>query len=150
MDDSAIFEMIWAGEGAVELSWESATRCDCYSQDTKQPRWDHDQCGGLGVRYAPAQTIRALFRSQSRWTAKRMSGEHGLGEATLTTRIEVKPVFLDDRVKDRFTVINATGDAEQGRVFHPIADPVPFLFGAPPVHRAWRVQIRSLQQQTRG
>lgn len=147
LTDEIFRDVIFKGEGASRMLWEVATRCDCYSDDTRQPEWGCLTCSGFGVTYAAPVEVRGLFRSQARWTSRQMSGEHGLGEASLTLPLDVKPNFVDERFRDRFTIIPATGDADQGRVFYPAADPVPFLFDN--VQRAWRVQVQSLQQDTR-
>jgi hypothetical protein len=145
--DEAIFAGIFAAEGAIPVRWEVASRCDCYSEDTKQPEWGHADCGGFGAVYAPAREVRALFRGQGRWTANRASGEHGLGEAQLTTPLTVKPGYVDERIRDRFTTTIAVGDVDSGRVFYPAAAPVPFLFNG--AQRAWRVQLQSADQDSR-
>lgn len=149
------FELIWQGEGAVRLGWEVAARCTepradgspCFSDDTKQPSWDCLVCGGLGVAYAPAVEIVGLFRSQSAWTSKRMSGEHVLGEAQLTTRPIHRPGWTDDRVRDRLTVLDAVGDVAPGRIFYPATRAVPFIFNR--VQEGWRVQLQAMDQATR-
>lgn len=147
MNDAQVFAHIFLGEGAIPMTWERGSRCSCWSDDTRQPEWGCAECGGFGVIYAPAQPVRGLFRSQSRWTSHRSSGEHSIGEAQLTLPIDVKPQWLDDRVRDRFTVTIASGDLEAGRVFYPAAQPIPFLFDG--VQRAWRVQVQSADQATR-
>ena len=145
--DSDLVAAIFTWEGASTLTWEVASRCSCYSDDSHQPGWDHPACGGTGVLYATAVPIKALFRSQARWRDPEMMGELQLGEAQLTTPLDVKPTYVDRRVRDRFTVTNATGDATAGRIFLPAAQPVPFLFGD--THLAWRVQVQSLEQTAR-
>lgn len=149
MDDAALFAMLFdsRSEGSIELRWQSATRCDCYSDETKQPQWGHEPCGGLGAVYGPASTVYALFRGRSQWNSHRASGQHPIGEAQLTTPLAVKPAYVDDRIRDRFSVVNAVGDAEAGSVWYPAAKPVPFLFAG--VQRAWRVQLQGLDQTTR-
>lgn len=145
--DDALFEDIFTAEGASTLLWEVASRCSCYSEDSKQPQWGHELCGGLGVVYADPVTIRALFRAQSRYISPRREGELDHGEAQLTTRLEHKPGYTDRRVRDRYTVVPATGDAAAGRVFYPAAVAVPFIFDN--VQRAWRVQLQSMEQSAR-
>lgn len=147
LDDEIFSSVIFQGEGASNMLWEVASRCTCYSEDTLQPDWNCELCSGFGVTYAVAVAVRGLFRSQARWTSRQASGEHGLGEAALTLPLSVKPTFVDERVRDRFTVVPAVDDDVQGRVFYAAADPVPFLFDN--VQRAWRVQVQSLQQDTR-
>lgn len=142
-----VFADIFAGEGAVRLAWEVAARCTCWTDDSRQPEWGHLACGGFGVIYAAPVTVRGLFRSQARWTSSRVSGERGLGEAELTTPVAVHPGYSDRRVRDRFTVLDAPGDAVHGRVFFPAADAVPFVFAG--VQRAWRVQLQALEQDDR-
>lgn len=156
------FDLIFAGEGAIRLGWEVATRCTtpradgspCWSDDTKQPDWNCATCGGLGVTYAASVTVRGLFRDQSRWTSKRMSGEHGLGQAQLTTSAiartitpACRPGWTDDRVRDRFTVLDSPTDAAQGRIFYVATQAVPFLFAG--VQEGWRVSLQSMDQATR-
>lgn len=104
-----------------------------------------DDGSGLTL-YAPTP-ITGLFRSQSRWINPRAEGEFGHGEASLTLPIEYKPNYVDRRVRDRFTVLNAQGDPQDGRVFYPAAAPVPFMFFDE--HVAWRVQLQSLEQINR-
>lgn len=145
--DAGIFEGIFTGEGAHELTWEVASRCDCYTDDSRQPQWDCADCGGLGAVYAAPTTIRGLFRSQARWTSTHSSGEHSLGEAQLTVPTSAKPGYVDRRIRDRYTVLPATGDRDRDRVFYPAAVPVPFLFNG--VQYAWRVQLQSVEQATR-
>lgn len=151
-------ERVFAGPGASELLWEVATRCDCINERTKEPTWGCPDCAGLGTTYTGAVAVRGLFRGQSRWVMPMMMGEHGLGEAELTTAAfdlttggvdypACKPAYTDHRVRDRFTVVRALGDIEQGRVFYPAAQPVPFLFGSE--HLAWRVQLQGADQATR-
>lgn len=142
-DDDIFSELFDLGvtEGAVQLTWESATRCDCLTPDTKQPVWGCPDCGGTGVRYAPARQITGLFRSQSRYLSFRRQGELDHGEAQLTTPLSVKPGYLDRRTRDRITVPPATLDTTEGRVFFPAAPPVPFIFNS--IQRAWRVQLQS-------
>lgn len=147
MGDAGLFAMIFAGEGASVLKWEQGARCSCNAPDSRQPSWDCRECGGLGCVFVDAQQIRGLFRGQSRWTTPKLSGEHPHGEAQLTTPLDVKPAYVDQRVRDRFTVLQATGDVEAGRVFYPAAHPVPFLFDG--VQRAWRVQLQGMTQSTR-
>lgn len=140
--------MIADGAGASDLTWEVATRCDCYDPDTEQPQWTHAPCGGLGAIYAPPVTIRALLSGQSRWTDKKASGEIPHGQAQLSTlNVAHKPAYVDGRIKDRITVIAALDDALRGRVFYPAAKPTPFIIGN--VQRGWRVQLQALEQATR-
>lgn len=145
--DEALIADIFTAEGASSMTWEVASRCNCYTADSHQPQWDHEACGGTGVLYAAAVIVRGLFRSQQRWRDPEMMGELQLGEAMLTLPLDVKPNYVDRRVRDRFTVVNATGDAQAGRIFVPAAQPVPFMFGDK--HLAWRVQIQSLEQTAR-
>jgi hypothetical protein len=58
-----------------------------------------------------------------------------------------KPAYTDDRIRDRFTVPAAIGDSDVGRVFYPASTPVPFLIAN--THLAWRVQLQSLEQDSR-
>ena len=145
--DDAIFTSIFAGEGAVGLSWEVASRCPCYSTDTKQPQWDCPQCTGYGVIFAAKQTVYGLFRSQSRWLSFRSEGELDHGEASLTTAMTAKPGYTDRRVRDRYTTLSVADDVAPGRVFYPAAPAVPFIFNN--AQRAWRVQLQSATQQDR-
>lgn len=155
MSDASVFAFLFNSEGALPCAWERASRCTtpredgspCFSEDTHQPNWNCTTCGGLGVTYAPVVLIRALFRGQSRWTSHKSSGEHGLGEAQLTTPVDVEPLYVDERVRDRFRLLAPADDAAQGRVFYPAAKAVPFVFAG--VQRAWRVQLQSLTQTTR-
>lgn len=147
-DEDLFADVIFAGEGASVLTWEVGTRCSCYSPDSRQPDWQHVPCGGLGAIYAAPVPVRGLLRGQSRWTSHRVSGEHGLGEAQLTTPVSVKPGYTDMRIRDRFTVVAATGDFAPGRIFYPAAEAIPFLFDG--VQMAWRVQLQSMEQATRG
>lgn len=140
--DSAILEGVFELEGASTLLWEVASRCTCWSEDTKQPDWNHGLCGGRGVLYAPAVSIPGLFRSQSRWISARREGELDHAEATLTVPLEYKPGFTDRRVRDRYTVTDAPDDAPDGRLFVPSGPPVPFLFAN--VQRAWRCQVAAV------
>ena len=158
LDDGIFQQILDSSEGAVQLSWEQASRCDCTTSDTKQPVWGCPDCGGSGVIYTAAQTITGLFRSQSRWLSFRREGEIDHGEASLTTPLNVRPGYTDRRVRDRFTTIPAVSDGEvilpaglpvelQDRVFYPAAEAVPFIFNG--AQRAWRVQLQSasLDQQ---
>lgn len=152
--DDDIFAAIFAEEGAVQLAWEQASRCDCTTDDSKQPAWGCPQCGGAGVVYAAPQTITGLFRSQSRWLSFRREGELAHGEAQLTTPLSVRPGYTDRRVRDRFTAIPAATDGGRemptqlpaefvGRAFFPAAQAVPFIFNG--AQRAWRVQLQSAE-----
>lgn len=141
------FALIFAAAGASDLKWEVGTRCTCWNPQTKQPQWGHALCGGYGTQYAAPVTIKALFRSRSSWNSHRASGQHPLSEAQLTTPLSAKPAYVDDRVRDRFTVIAAVGDAAAGSIWYPAAKPVPFLIAG--VQRAWRVQLQGLDQATR-
>lgn len=145
--DDELLAQVFAAEGSSELAWEVSTRCSCYSDDSHQPKWGHPVCGGLGVVYATPATVRGLFRSQSRWVNWRESGELDHGEATLTVPIADRPGYTDHRVRDRYTVIEAVGDIDAGRVFYPAGPASPFMFGNQA--RAWRVQLQSLEQQDR-
>jgi hypothetical protein len=130
VNDDAIFASIFSGEGGVRLTWQVGTRCTCWNDETKQPLWGHDLCGG-----------------RSQWQSHHASGQHSQGEAQLTTPLSVKPNYVDDRVRDRFTVVDALGDAAAGSVWYPAAKPVPFIFAG--AQRAWRVQLQGLDQSTR-
>lgn len=147
--DAAIFAELFspATQGAIALTWEQGTRCDCFDVAKRQAAWGHEPCGGLGVLYANPVAVRGLFRDQSRWTSKKSSGEHGLGEASLTLPLTVKPAYTDDRLRDRFTVVDVPDDDVMGRVFYPAAQPVPFVFAG--AQRAWRVQVQGMDQHTR-
>jgi hypothetical protein len=131
----------------VELRWEAASRCTCWNDDTKQPGWDHQPCGGTGVLYAPAVIVRGLYRSRSEWRSRHMQGEHRLGEAQLTVPLNARPGYVDARVRDRYTVTHAVGDAEAGSTWLPAATAVPFLWMGE--QEAWRVQLQGLDQSTR-
>ena len=144
--DDAIFADLFISEGAITLDWETATRCSCWSDDSKQPDWNHDVCGGTGIIYAAPQRVTGLFRSQSRWISPRREGEIDHGEAQLTTPLSVKPNYVDRRIRDRFTVVQE-GDTPAGRVFYPATPPVPFLFDG--VQYAWRVQLQAADQADR-
>lgn len=146
--DTAIFEdlfSIW--EGAVELGWQKATRCKCLNVETKQASPSCTECYGSGVVYGEPVTTKALFRSQDRYVSRRMQGELAHGDAQLTTPLTVKPVYIDAKVRDRFTVTQASGDLETGRVFYPSAQPVPFIFTN--IQRAWRTSVQAAEQQDR-
>lgn len=145
--DSELVAQIFTWEGASTLGWEVATRCDCWSEDSHQPAWGHQACGGFGVLYAAPVTITGLFRSQGRWVTPHSMGEFDHGEAQLTTPLSAKPHYTDRRVRDRFTVVPASDDETEGRVFYPAGPPSPFLFGNE--HLAWRVQLQSLEQRDR-
>jgi len=145
--DAAVFEDIFTGEGASQLAWETATPCGCYSVDTDQPEWGCAKCAGTGVLYAAAQTISGLFRTQTRYLSFRREGELAHGDAQLTTPLDVKPGYLNRRVRDRLTVLSATGDASEGRVFFPATQAVPFLFNN--VQRAWRVALDAADESQR-
>lgn len=148
-------QLVFAGPGASVLQWERGTRCDCYNAATDQPEWGHAPCGGFGVIYADPIDVRVLFRSQGRWQSFRMEGQIALGEAELTTPrfsgpggvVACEPSYTDDRVRDRFRVPAADGDAEAGRVFYPASTPIPFLMAN--THLAWRVQLQSMEQDDR-
>lgn len=157
-DDDDIFADLFdpdVTDGAIELTWEVASRCTtprddaspCFSVDSRQPNWNCTACGGLGALFSDPTTIYALFRGQSKWKGQNTAGQSVLGEAQLTTPIDVKPAWADDRIRDRFTVPIALGDFEAGTVFYPVAKPVPFLFAG--VQRAWRVQLASGEQSRR-
>lgn len=160
MSDLA-FQMIWRGEGAVHLRWEAASRCTqprgngdpCTSADTRQPSWDCTLCGGLGVVFAAPVDVVGLYRSRSAWTQKRMSGEHVMGEAELTTpSVAIAgispawcPGWSDDRVRDRLTAVAAFGDVAPGTVFCPSTRAVPFIFNN--VQEGWRVQLQAVDNE---
>lgn len=146
--DTAIFEELFGSwEGAVALSWEQASRCSCYSEDSKQPEWGHAPCNGTGTLFAGPQTVRGLFRSQDRWLSFRREGELDHGEAQLTTALSVRPGYIDRRVRDRLTTLEAIGDAAEGRVFYPAAPARPFIFAN--VQRAWRVALQAADDDQR-
>ena len=145
--DTGIFEELFTWEGAVALAWEQASRCGCYSEDSKQPEWGHEPCKGTGVLYAAPQTIYGLFRSQDRYLAFRREGELDKGEAQLTTPLGVRVGYVDRRVRDRLTTLEAVGDAAEGRVFLPAAQSKPFIFNN--VQRAWRVALQALSEDQR-
>lgn len=147
MDFADAIAQVFAGPGASTLTWEVATRCTCWSDDSHQPQWGHALCGGYGVLFAAPVDVPGLFRSQSRWIDAQIMGELQLGEASLTLPLTAKPNYVDARVRDRFTVPVATGDAVSGRVFFPSTEPVPFLIGGE--HLAWRVQLQSQEQANR-
>jgi hypothetical protein len=65
----ATLTVVFTSPGATELLWEAATSCDCFADDTHQPQWGHEPCGGWGVVYAAPVTVKVLFRSQARWTS---------------------------------------------------------------------------------
>lgn len=145
--DTAIFEEIFAAEGSSELKWEQAEACDCYSEDSGQPQWGHERCGGTGILYAEPIVIRALLYSQSRWLSFRREGEVSHGEIELRTPLSVKPGYVNRRVRDRFTMLPAQGDSTEGRVYVPSTQPRPFIFGN--VQRAWRVTLEALDETNR-
>lgn len=146
--DTGIFEELFSTwEGAVELTWEAATRCTCETPDSKQPLWGCPQCKGTGVIYAAPTRIKGLFRSQDRWLSFRREGELDHGEVQLTTPLSVKPGYVDRRVRDRFTTVAAVGDLAEGRVFLPSAPSSPFIFAN--VQRAWRVTVQALDEDQR-
>ena|ERR1700686_1634121 len=145
--DTSIFADIFTGEGAVELGWEAASRCECLNVETKQGNPNCRECYGTGVTFGPSQAVRGLFRSQDRYVSRRMTGELAHGDAQLTTPLDVKPGYTDAKVRDRFTVTQAMGDVETGRVFYPAAQPKPFIFNGS--QRAWRTSVQALEQQDR-
>lgn len=145
--DTAIFEGVFTAEGAVGLSWEVASRCPCYTDDSKQPEWGCPKCSGIGVIFTPPVTIQGLFRSQDRWLSFRRQGELDHGEAQLTTPLDVRPGYTDRRVRDRLTTLQAVGDAAEGRVFYPSAPAKPFIFAN--VQRAWRVSLQAASENDR-
>lgn len=155
MNDSQLFAAIFTAEGVIRLGWDVASQCvtlrpdgsPCLSEDTRQYYAGCATCGGYGTVFAARVEVRGLFRDQSRWTANRMSGERPLGEAQLTTPTTVKPGYRDRKIRDRFTVLDATGDTAVGRVFYPAASPIPFLFAG--AQHGWRVQLQSLEQASR-
>lgn len=140
--DAAIFADLFALEGASTIQWQQASRCTCWSDDTKQPQWGHEVCGGKGIIYADPVEITGLFRSQSRWVSARREGELDHSEATLTVSLEHKPGYVDRRVRDRYYIGAAVGDDADGRWFVPSGPPVPFLFDN--IQRAWRVQVAAV------
>ena len=139
--DSMFFELIEDGEGMSELHWEQAEACPRTDAATKQPLWECPLCNGTGVIYQAAQLIQGLFRSQARELSFRRQGEFAHGDALLTTMLAVKPSYVDRRVRDRFTVLPATGDAGEQRVFYPSAPAVPFIVAD--IQRAWRVTLQA-------
>jgi hypothetical protein len=145
--DDALFEELFAWEGASAITWEVASRCSCFTEDSKQPEWGHPPCKGTGVLYAPPVTIQGLFRSQDRWQSFRREGELERGEAQLTTPLSVKPGYVDRRIRDRFTVLQAVGDAAEGRVFFPASEAKPFIFENQ--QRAWRVSLQAADESQR-
>jgi hypothetical protein len=145
--DMAVFEILFSWEGAVGLSWEAASRCSCYSQDSKQPEWGHEPCKGTGVLYAPAVTIYGLFRTQDRFLSFRREGELDHGEAQLTTPLDARIGYVDRRVRDRLTTLEAVGDAAEGRVFVPATQCKPFILNN--VQRAWRVMLQAASDDQR-
>ncbi len=146
--DDTLLEDLFTWEGASPLLWERASRCTCWSEDTKQPEWGHEVCGGKGVVYADPVEITGLFRSQSRWVNARREGELDHAEATLTVRVEHKPGYVDRRVRDRYLVGPATDDAPEGRMFVPSGPPTPFIFDG--VQHAWRIQVAAVSSEDEG
>jgi hypothetical protein len=147
LDDGLFADVIFALEGAVAMTWEVASRCTCYDPDTEQPDWNDPVCHGSGVTYAPPVAVAGLFRSQSRWISPRREGEIEKGEASVSFPTSVKPNYTDRRVRDRFTVTQASGDLAAGTVFYPAGQPVPFIFDGEQL--AWRVQLQGLEQDQR-
>ena len=145
--DTALLEELFTWEGASTIAWEVASRCSCYSEDTKQPEWGHVPCKGTGVLYATPINIPGLFRSQDRWLSFRREGELDHGEAQLTTPLSGRIGYIDRRVRDRLTILEATTDAGEGRVFFPAAQAKPFIFNN--VQRAWRVSVQALSEDQR-
>jgi hypothetical protein len=145
--DQSIMDDLFSWEGAVALGWEVSSRCSCYSEDSKQPEWGCSKCKGSGIVYAAAVTVHGLFRSQDRWLSFRREGELDHGEAQLTTPLDVRPGYIDRRVRDRFTTLEAVGDAGEGRVFYPATQAKPFLFNN--VQRAWRVSVQAASEAQR-
>ena len=133
--------------GAVPLAWESAERCSCYTDDTRQPDYNCDQCGGSGVRYAEPVEIVGLFRSQARWEHKRAQGELTLAEAELTVPADCQPGYVDMRVRDRYRVLAVAADVPRDMVFYPVAQARPFVFAGQ--LRAWRVQVQGAENEAR-
>lgn len=144
--DDAIFADLFQSEGAITMTWEVASRCTCWSADSRQPLWDCPLCSGYGVQFTQPVTITGLFRSQSRWISPRREGEIDHAEAQLTTPLSVKPNYTDRRVRDRF-IVTQEGDTNKGRVFYPATPPTPFLFDG--VQYAWRVQLQGADQDDR-
>lgn len=145
--DTSIFEQLFSSEGGVELNWQKSVRCACLNRETKQANPNCIECYGSGVVFSKPILIKGLFRSQDRYVSRRMQGELAHGDAQLTTPLNVKPEYVDAKVRDRFMVTQATGDLETGRVFYPAAQPVPFIFNN--VQRAWRTSVQALEQQDR-
>lgn len=141
MHQTATFDRLFSSEGAVPTQWQQATRCDCYSDDSRQPTWGCPQCHGQGVLLRPAQAITALFRSQSRWKTTRGEGELSHGDASMTVRANHQPGYVDRRVRDRYTFPVVVADRVPGTVFVPAGPPTPFIFDGE--HLAWRVQVQS-------
>jgi hypothetical protein len=147
LDDAIFSDIIFALEGAVPMTWEVASRCTCYDADTEQPDWNHQECHGSGVLYAAPVSVVGLFRSQSRWISPRREGELEHGEASVSFPTETKPSYVDRRVRDRFTVVQAQGDMAAGTVFYPAGQPTPFIFDGEQL--AWRVQLQMVEQNQR-
>jgi hypothetical protein len=146
--DDILLSDLFSWEGASPMRWEQASRCSCWSEDTKQPEWGCALCGGKGIIYADPVTITGLFRSQSRWTHNRREGELDHAEAVLTVRVEHTPGYVDRRVRDRYLVIPATGDEAAGRLFVPSGPPTPFIFDG--TQHAWRVQVAAVSAEDEG
>jgi hypothetical protein len=147
LDDALFADVIFALEGAVEMTWEVATRCTCYDPDTEQPTWGHAPCQGSGVLYAPAVPCVGLFRSRQNWISPRREGEFQHSDSSVSFPTQTKPNYIDRRVRDRFTVVKAQGDLEAGTVFYPAGQPNPFIFDGEQL--AWRVQLQSAEQDQR-
>lgn len=145
-DDDIFSELFDLGvtEGAVPVSWERATACQCLTPDTKQPVWGCPHCGGDGVTYSTAEQITGLFRGRTQFQSFRREGELAHGEAQLTTPLSVKPVYVDRLVRDRLTILAAAGDQQEGTVFFPATPAIPFIFDG--LQRAWRVQLQSARR----
>jgi hypothetical protein len=127
------------------MTWEVASRADDLSADTLQPKWDGPN--PYGVVYAAPVAVVGLFRSQQRWAAPARQGEFMHGEASCTFPRNVRPAYTDSRVRDRFTIVNATGDAAAGKVFYPAGQATPFIFDGETL--GWRVVLQSLDQEQR-
>lgn len=143
--DTSIFEGLFSWEGAVAMSWERASAAPGESEDSHQPRWDGPN--PQGVVYSEPVTIYGLFRSQDRFLTHRREGEIEHGDAQFTTPIQVRPGYVDMRVRDRFVTLEAVGDIEEGRVFVPSAPARPFIFNR--IQRAWRVNLQSVNESQR-
>lgn len=156
LDDGIFADIIFGEEGAVLMTWEVASRPDDVSTDSRQPAWDGDH--PYGVIYAEPIQVVGLFRSQQRWVNGTREGQFNHSEASCSFPARpcqvgnlvypaVQPGYIDDRVRDRFTVVQAPGDALAGRVFYPAGQASPFIFDGECL--AWRVQLQGIDQSQR-